>query len=255
MRTNRLAVAAAAGTCAALLLTGPSALAGPSASLAPAAKTCMPQGETGLYLSKEGSATVTLSDEFLDGLKAAGLEMEVLEPLTLADGGRSVTMPIGEKYDNIELPSGKVCYPGGFRFTNKAGDAYVIDLFWVKFAAFGKSRFLAEPTLNGKPRPAEELTMVTFSVPQALTTGTFVPHNDGIGPKRVVMTMTDEWAGDLNDALGSSFEGGKHWADVDIAWKGVPSLQLPAGSAFNPNTAGLRMIQDAIENSGGLKNS
>ncbi len=253
MRKNRIAAVLAGAVSAALLVTGQSAVAGPAVPEAPVAKTCMPAGDTGLYLSKEGSAKVTFSEEFLAGLKAAGIEMEVTEPLKLVDGGSAVTMPIGEKYDNIELPSGKVCYPGIFRFTNEAGDEYVIDLFWVKFAAVGKSRFLAKPTLNGKPRPAGELTMVTFSVPQALTTGQFVPHNGGIGPKRVVMTLTDEWAADLNDSLGASFQGGKHWADVDIAWKGLPSLQLPPQSNFNPNTAGLRMIQEAIEKAGGLK--
>lgn len=201
------------------------ALAGSPAHKAPAAApTCVKEGETGTYLSKEGTSKATFSAGFFDTLRRAGVTMDAVAPHEMTDNGTTVTLPIGEKYDNIEFPSGRVCYPGGFRYTKDAtGKTSEIDIFWVLFAAFGDSKFLATPKVDGKPVPTGELTMLNFSVPQAFTTGEFVPHNDGIGPKRVVMTMDAQWAAHLNTTLGTDFRAGQHVLDLDIAWKGVPS--------------------------------
>ncbi|MFC5835898.1 hypothetical protein [Nonomuraea insulae] len=106
MRLTRATLVAGGTALAALLLsTQPTLAAAP-------ARGCLAQGQIGSYLSKEGSAKATFSSEFLDELKRAGIRFEALAPAELVDGGRAAWMPIGERYDNIETPSGRVCYPG-----------------------------------------------------------------------------------------------------------------------------------------------
>ncbi|MET9661078.1 hypothetical protein [Streptomyces sp. NPDC006510] len=248
--------AVAAGVCAAVLMSGQPAPAGAAAHPVPqvraqehaATKGCVQPGETGLYLSKEGTAKVTFSQPLLDGLRKAGATIDAIDPIRLVDNGTAAVMPIGEKYDNIELPSGRVCYPGGFSIVQAAtGKVYEIEDFWIQFAAFGDSKFFATPEVDGVPRAAGELTMLNFSVPQAFTTGEFVPHNGGIGPKRVSMDMDGEWARHLNSELGTDFWAGMHLFDTDIAWKGVPTKALPNVGLFpSPGVAGLKVIADAI---------
>ncbi|NUP02926.1 MAG: hypothetical protein HOV96_34430 [Nonomuraea sp.] len=212
---------------------------------------CLAEGQVGSYLSKEGSATATFSGEFLDGLRRAGVRFEALDPIVLGDGGRTAWMPIGERYDNIETPSGRVCYPGGFRFTKEAtGATYEIDTFWVLFAARGDSKFLATPTFDGGPRPGGELTMVNFSVPQALMPGNFVPHNGGVGPLKVIMSMDPAWVDDLNSELGTTFYDGMHWCDLDIAWRGAPTRPIPSGTSLG--MLGLKVMANAIRGGSGL---
>lgn len=250
MRFTATSIVTAAVVCAAAVLLSP-AQAGSVTRQAPQqapAKGCLAEGETGVYLSKEGSAKVTFSQPFMDGLRRAGVTVDAIAPMLLVDDGTAVIMPIGEKYDNIEFPSGRVCYPGGFTFTQPStGTVSEIEDFWILFAAFGDSKFLATPQVNGKPDPAGELTMLNFSVAQAFTTGEFVPHNGGIGPKRVIMDMDAQWARHLNTELGTQFSGGMHLFDTDIAWKGIPSMPFPNVGLFpSPGVAGLKTISDAI---------
>lgn len=252
MRVTRTSLALVTGLCcaAALLVSGQSAAAQSSVRLQQQAqaKGCLAPGETGFYLSKEGTARVTFSQRFIDGLERAGLTVEGISPITMVDNGTVAVMPIGEKYDNIEFPSGRVCYPGGFKFTKQStGTVYEIEDFWILFSAFGDSKFFATPEVNGTPRPTGELTMLNFSVAQAFVTGEFVPHNGGIGPKRVDMTMDTQWARHLNAELGTDFHGGMPLFATDIAWKGLPSKPFPkVGSFPSPGVAGLKSIQDAI---------
>lgn len=252
MRLTRTSILTAAGVCAAALLSGQPAQAGSVTQQTPRQQApvtgCLMQGETGVYLSKEGTAKVTFSQPFLDGLSRAGVTIDAIAPLLLVDDGTAVVMPIGEKYDNIEFPSGRVCYPGGFTVTRQStGKVYEIEDFWILFAAFGDSKFFATPRVNGIPSPAGELTMLNFSVPQAFLTGQFVPHNGGIGPKRVIMNMDGQWARHLNTELGTQFRGGMHLFDTDIAWKGVPSMPFPNVGLFpSAGMAGLKAISDAI---------
>ncbi len=263
MRFTHSSLVLTGGACAALLLSAQPALAGAAPQQAPqqsqvkqhaaaaAAKGCVPAGETGVYLSKEGTAKVTFSKPFLDGLKKSGATIDGIAPVKLTDNGTALTMPIGEKYDNIEFPSGRVCYPGGFRITQKVtGKIYEVEDFWVLFAAFGHSKFHATPAVNGVRSAAGELTMLNFSVPQAFMTGQFVPHNEGIGPKRVVMNMDAQWATHLNKELATDFKSGMHLFDTDIAWKGVPTKAFPnVGSFPSVGVAGLQSIADAIRSS------
>ncbi|MEV0319408.1 hypothetical protein ACIBKX_37785 [Streptomyces sp. NPDC050658] len=246
MRTFRLiATAVAASACTALLFTAPSAAAAHAPDTTAGRHGCVPQGGTGLYLSKEGEAKLSFAPEFLAALERAGTETESVAPNTVVDGGKAVRIPIGESYDNIELPSGRVCYPGGMTFKNPDSDAtYTVDDFWIKFAAVGDSKVFTTPRINGEPRAAGELNLANFTVAQAFTTGQFVPHNGGIGPKRVTFTVDPAFAEDLNAALGTDVEPGSPWATLDIAWKGVPSRALP--TTDNPELAGLRRIADAI---------
>jgi hypothetical protein len=249
MRLTCASLAAGGTAVAVLLLSGPVALAQAAPPGTPGGG-CLAPGQTGAYLSREGSGKATFSREFLGELNRAGVTLEALDPIKLVDGGTAAWLPIGERYDNIETPSGRVCYPGGFRLTNTAtGARYEIDTFWVLFAAMGDSKFLATPTVNGQPRAGGELTMVNFSVPQALTPGNFVPHNGGIGPLKVIMSMDATWADDLNRELGTKFYGGMHWSDLDIAWVGPPSRPIPSGSSLG--MLGLKVIADAIRGGGG----
>jgi hypothetical protein len=243
MRFQRAFLALSGSACAAMLLAGQV-----SPAHAAASNGCLSEGQVGSYLSKEGSAKATFSREFLDGLAENGITFEAIEPIEMIDDGTAVRMPIGERYDNIETPSGRVCYPGGFKFTKPDGTTYVIETFWVLFAAVADSKFLGTPVVNGAPRAGGELTMVNFSVPQAFTTGQFVPHNGGIGPKRVVLSLDSTWADDLNRTLGTSFYGGQHWADLDIAWSGAPTRPIPSGASVG--LLGLKVISDAIRNGG-----
>ncbi|GAA2867960.1 hypothetical protein [Nonomuraea rubra] len=244
MRLTRATLVAGGTALAALLLSTQPAPA------APPGGGCLAPGQIGSYLSKEGSAKATFSPEFLGELNRAGIRFEALDPIELTDGGTVARMPIGERYDNIETPSGRVCYPGGFRLINEeTGVTYEIDTFWVLFAATGDSKFLATPAVNGEPRPGGELTMVNFSVPQALMPGNFVPHNGGIGPLKVILRLDRGWAEDLNKELGTSFHGGAHWADLDIAWRGAPSRPVPSGTSLG--MLGVRVMSDAIRGGGG----
>ncbi|MFG1706237.1 hypothetical protein ACFLIM_23870 [Nonomuraea sp. M3C6] len=243
MRLQRTSLVLGGIAFTAMLLSGQASVA---QAAPPAGNGCLADGQIGSYLSKEGSAKATFSRAFLDGLNRAGITFEALDPIVLVDGGTAAWMPIGERYDNIETPSGRVCYPGGFRLTSRTtGTVYEIETFWVLFAAMGDSRFFATPKINGLPRPGGELTMVNFSVPQALTPGNFVPHNGGIGPKKVIMSMDAAWADDLNDALGTNFRAGMHWSDLDIAWKNPPSRPIPSGASLG--LLGLRLVADAIQ--------
>jgi hypothetical protein len=239
---NRAALIAGGTALAAALLSAHPAMAAP--------RGCLSEGQIGSYLSKEGSAKATFSAEFLNELRRAGIRFETLDPIELVDNGTAASMPIGERYDNIETPSGRVCYPGGFRFSNdETGATYEIDTFWVLFAALGDSKFFATPTINGQPRPGGELAMVNFSVPRALTPGNFVPHNGGVGPLKVILSMDRGWASDLNKELGTKFYGGMHWADLDIAWQGPPSRPVKSGSSLG--MLGLKVMSDAIQGQGG----
>ncbi|SEH03022.1 hypothetical protein SAMN05444920_13231 [Nonomuraea solani] len=244
MRLTRAALAA----LATVLLSAQPALA--TAPPGSPGGGCLAEGQIGSYLSKEGSAKATFSPEFLGELMRVGVRFETLDPIVMVDGGTAARMPVGERYDNIETPSGRVCYPGGFRFVNDAtGVTYEIDTFWVLFAAMGDSRFFATPTVNGRPRPGGELAMVNFSVPQALTPGNFVPHNGGIGPLKVVLSMDRGWSADLNKELGTAFRGGTHWADLDIAWRGLPSRPIPSGASVG--MLGLKTMSDAVQGGSG----
>ncbi|MER5613842.1 hypothetical protein [Streptomyces sp. NPDC002215] len=254
MRYTLVPLAVAAGLCTVMLTAGQAVPA--AAQSAPqvraqehaaAVKGCVKPGETGLYLSKEGTAKVTFSQPLLDGLRRAGATIDAIAPIRPADNGTAAVMPIGEKYDNIELPSGRVCYPGGFRIVSATGKVYEIEDFWIQFAVLGDSKFFATPEVDGVPRAAGELTMLNFSVPQAFATGEFVPHNGGIGPERVIMDMDGQWAAHLNSELGTDFWAGMHLFDTDIAWKGVPTKAFPNVGLFpGPGVAGLKVIADAI---------
>ncbi|NBE55975.1 hypothetical protein [Streptomyces boluensis] len=246
MRTLRsIAAAIAVSACTALLFTGQPATAANAPDATAGRYGCVPPGGTGLYLSKEGEAKLTYAPEFLAELEKAGIQAESVAPNTVVDGGTAVHIPIGESYDNIELPSGRVCYPGGMTFRNaNTGATYTVDDFWIKFAAVGDSKVFTTPLINGQPRPAGELNLANFTVAQALTTGQFVPHNGGIGPKRVAFSIDEEFATDLNSALGTDIEPDSPWATLDIAWKGVPSRALP--NLDNPELAGLKRVSDAI---------
>ncbi|MFD1536925.1 hypothetical protein [Nonomuraea guangzhouensis] len=247
MRLNRAALIAGGTALAAALLSADPAMAAPPGS---PGGGCLSEGQIGSYLSKEGSAKATFSTEFLNELRRAGIRFEPLNPIEPVDGGTAAWMPIGERYDNIETPSGRVCYPGGFRFSNdETGATYEIDTFWVLFAAMGDSKFFATPIVHGHPRPGGELTMVNFSVPQALAPGNFVPHRGGVGPLKVILSMDRGWAADLNKELGTKFYGGMHWADLDIAWQGPPSRPVKSGSSLG--MLGLKIISDAIQSQGG----
>ncbi|MER5318427.1 hypothetical protein [Streptosporangium roseum] len=245
MRLNRAALAAGGTALATVLLS-----TSPTLAAVPPGRGCLAEGQVGSYLSKDGSAKATFSTEFLNELERAGIRFQAVDPIEMIDGGTAVRMPIGERYDNIETPSGRVCYPGGFRFINdKTGVTYEINTFWVLFAAMSDSKFLATPTVNGQPRPGGELTMVNFSVPQALTPGNFVPHNGGVGPLKVILSMDRGWSADLNKKLGTAFLGGMHWADLDIAWQGPPSRPVPSGASLG--MLGLKVVSDAIRGQGG----
>ncbi|MGR6917938.1 hypothetical protein ACU635_27165 [[Actinomadura] parvosata] len=246
MHVNR-AILAAAGTALAVALSAHPAMAAPPGS---PGGGCLAPGEIGSYLSKEGSAKATFSAEFLGELRRAGVRFETLAPITLVDGGTAAWMPIGERYDNIETPSGRVCYPGGFRFVNdETGVTYEIDTFWVLFAAVGESKFFGTPAVNGQPRPGGELSMVNFSVPQALAPGNFVPHNGGVGPLKVILSMDRGWTADLNKELGTAFRPGTHWADLDIAWQGAPSRPVKSGGSLG--MLGVKVMSDAIQGRSG----
>jgi hypothetical protein len=247
MRLTRASLAAGTTAVAVLMLAGhvvPAQAAPPGSP----GGGCLAEGQVGAYLSKEGSAKITFSGEFLDGLKRAGIRFEALGPIELADDGTAAWMPIGERYDNIETPSGRVCYPGGFRFTKEStGTTYEINTFWVLFAAMGDSKFFASPAVDGQQRG--ELTMVNFSVPQALVPGNFVPHNGGVGPLKVIMSMDASWVDDLNRELGTSFYAGMHWSDVDIAWAGPPTRPIPSGASLG--LLGLKVVANAIRGGSG----
>lgn len=256
MSRNRIALAAtAASACAALLFVAQPATAAPQAATPQAAGPygCVPQGQTGLYLSKEGEATLTYSTEFVSALRKQNIRTEAVAPNSLKSDGRSMLIPIGEKYDNIELPSGRVCYPGGMKWTNPATDAtYEVDDFWIKFEAIGNSKVFTTPNINGTPRAGGELNLANFTVAQALTTGQFMPHNGGIGPKRVTFTIDAEFAQDLNRTLGTDLKAGDPWATLDIAWKGIPTRALPS---FNtPELAGLGRMSEALNAAQSLPN-
>ncbi|HEX4811495.1 MAG TPA: hypothetical protein VFV66_01905 [Nonomuraea sp.] len=249
MRLKRVSLVGGA-VVAALLLSGQVAVAAAPPPGTPGGG-CLAEGEIGSYLSKEGSAKATFSREFLDGLERAGVTLEAIEPIRMVDGGTAAWLPVGERYDNIETPSGRVCYPGGFRLTQQAtGKVYEIDTFWVLFAAVTDSKFLATPFVDGRPRPAGELTMVNFRVPPALVPGNFVPHNGGIGPRVVVLNLDATWADHLNSELGTDFRGGMHWGDLDIAWRGAPTRPIPSGASLG--MVGLNVVADAIRGGGGF---
>ncbi|MFD6431529.1 hypothetical protein [Streptomyces venezuelae] len=233
----------AASACAALLLTAQPATAAHAPGATAGDYGCVPKGGTGLYLSKEGEAKLSYAPEFLQALDKAGVKAESVSPNKVVDGGKAVHIPIGEKYDNIELPSSRVCYPGGMTF-KKTDAAYTVDDFWILFAAVGDSKVFTTPKINGKARAGGEINLADFTVAQALTTGQFVPHNGGIGPKQVKFTIDKAFADDLNKTLGTDIKAGSPWASLDIAWKGAPSKGLPSGD--NPNLAGLKKIADAI---------
>lgn len=255
MRTPRAVLATAAlSACAALLFAAQPASPAPApASVARQADVhgCVPEGGAGLYLSKEGEAKLTFAPEFLEALERQHIATEAVSPHTLVDGGTALHIPIGEKYDNIELPSGRVCYPGGMKWANPAtGATYKVDDFWIEFAAVGNSKVWTTPEVNGAPRPGGELNLADFTVGQALTTGRFVPHNNGIGPERVTFTIDDEFAADLNKTLGTNIRSGTPWATLDIAWKGAPTRALPAMNT--PELAGLKRISEAIQRGSAL---
>lgn len=259
MRSRPVTLATAALTaCTALLFTVQPASSTPTSTPAARAMTsapaehhagrhgCVPEGETGLYLSKEGEAKLSFAPEFRKALAQQKISTEAVAPHTLVDGGTAVHIPIGEKYDNIELPSGRVCYPGGMKWANPStGATYKVDDFWILFAAFGQSKVFTTPEINGVPRAGGELNLADFTVRQALTTGQFVPHNGGIGPKRVTFTIDDEFAEDLNTTLGTDIKRGTPWATLDIAWKGAPTRALPPMNT--PELAGLRLMNEAIQ--------
>ncbi|WP_283139394.1 hypothetical protein [Rhizohabitans arisaemae] len=244
MRSKRAFLAAVVGTaCVAAVVTADPVHA--AARPHQAGKGCLAPGQIGSYLSKEGEATLTFSREFLSGVAKQGGHLKGIAPVQVINNGTAATMPIGERYDNIEIPSGRVCYPGGIAWTNPAtGTTYEIDDFWIVFAAVGNSTVLATPKINGMPRAGGELVLATFSVPQALTTGQFVPHNGGIGPRRVEFTVTNAWARDLNTALGTDFTGGTPWATLDIVWRGAPSRAIPSG--FSVGLLGVNLLAKAI---------
>ncbi|WP_155341446.1 hypothetical protein [Acrocarpospora corrugata] len=237
--------------CVGGLLTGQAAMAETVAGTAAgtvagrSARACLAPDQVGSYLSKEGEATISFSAAFLNGLRQAGVDMQALPPHKMIGNGSGTWLPIGDRYDNIEVPSGRVCYPGGWRWTQSAtGASYEIDDFWILFSAVGTSKVIANPKVNGRPRDGGELTLLNFSVPQAFLTGQFVPHNGGIGPKRVDLRMTDDIVRDLNTVFGTTFRGGTVLGGLDIAWKGVPSRPLPSGTSLG--FVGLQLLADAI---------
>ncbi|MCW2870873.1 hypothetical protein [Actinacidiphila oryziradicis] len=246
MRTNRLiATGAAVAACAALLFAAQPSAAG-SAPRLTAPTTCVAAGSTGLYLSKAGEATMTFSPQFLDGLRKQGVTTQGVAPNTVVGGGSALRLPIGEKYDNIELPSGRVCYPGGMIWTKASTrTTYAVDDFWMKFAAVGNSKVFTTPKVNGATRAAGELNMANFSAAQALTAGEFSAHNNGVGPKRVTFTMDAEFARDLNEALGTDFKANMAWSTLDIAWSGAPTRALP--SMKTPDLQGLSLFAEALK--------
>jgi hypothetical protein len=232
------------------LVAGGTALAAVLLAVQPAAAVrpdtgCLAYGQVGSYLSRDGGAKVTLSAAFVDELKRAGIGFSALGPVEPVDGGRALWMPVGERYDTIETPSGRICHPGGFRFTeDEVGVTYEIDTFRMLFATGGGSAILATPTVNGESRPRGELTLATFSLRQALDPGTFVRHGGGVGPRKVALTLHQSWADHLNRELGTRLRGGTHWADLAIAWQGEPSRPVPAGAT--PGLRGIELVNDAI---------
>ena len=232
------------------LIAGGTALAAVLLAVQPAAAVrsgagCLAYGQVGSYLSREGGAKITLSAAFAGELKRAGIGLSALGPAELADGGRALWMPVGERYDTVETPSGRICHPGGFRLTDdEVGVTYEIGTFHMLFATGGGSALLATPTVNGEARPRGELTLATFGLRRALDPRTFVRHGGGAGPRKVALTLHQSWADHLNRELGTRLRGGTHWADLAIAWQGEPSRPVPAGAT--PGLRGIELVNDAI---------
>jgi len=239
MRLTRASLAAGGTALAAVLLA-----VQPAAATAPGTG-CLAYGQTGSYLSRDGAAKITLSAAFRGELKRAGIGFSAFGPVELTGGGTALRTPVGERYDTVETPSGRICHPGGFRFTeDEVGVTYEIRAFHMLFATGGGSALLATPTVNGEARRRGELTLATFSLRRALAPGAFVRHGGGAGPRKVALTLHRSWADDLNRELGTRLRGGTHWADLTIAWQGAPSRPVPTGAT--PGLRGIQLVNDAI---------
>ncbi|MET8864789.1 hypothetical protein ABZW11_17770 [Nonomuraea sp. NPDC004580] len=243
MRSTRASLVAG-GTALAALLSAAQPAARPAVA-APVGTGCLAYGQAGSYLSREGGLKLTLSPGFLAELRRAGIGFSGLGPVELVDGGKALWTPVGERYDTVATPSGRICHPGGFALSDpETNVTYAIDTFRMVFAATGGSALLATPAVNGRPRPRGELTLAGFSLHEALAPGTFVRHGGGVGPRKVALTLHQSWADDLNRELGTRLRGGAHWADLAIAWQGTPSRPVPAGTS--PGLRGIELVNAAI---------
>jgi hypothetical protein len=243
MRFTRLILAAAlSGSLLALAMPA-------GASVAPvprvsAGNNCVPEGQTGLYLSKEGDAKGVFSPEWVAGLNEAGIQSTGLAPQQISDDGTTMTLPVGEDFDNIELPSAHVCYPGGMTYTNPdTGATYEIKKFWVVFnpLPFNVSEFYTYPIINGV-QSSKKVVFANFSTPQGVAD--IRPQPGGaVGPNDVKLYTNPDFVNQFNNVLGTNIRPGAPFADLNINWKGIPTKALPTTAA----TAGLGLIANAIK--------
>ena len=227
------------------------ALAAPTeASVAPVPSAssdtgCLAEGQTGLYLSKEGDSTATFSPEWMAGLNKAGIKSIGTAPEQISADGATMTLPVGEKFDNIELPSGAVCYPGGMVYTNPAtGATYEIKKFWVVFSPLpsNTSEFYAYPFINGV-QSTKKVVFANFSCLQGVVAGAQVQPGGDVGPNDVKLYANPDFLKQFNSVLGTDLQPGVLFADLRIAWKGLPTKMMPN----TPATVGLNMITNVIK--------
>lgn len=242
MRLNRTTAAAA---LAAVLLTGvaPAYAAPAPQPRASQGNDCVAEGQTGLYLSRAGDATVTFSKEWLAGLSSADITSTATSPNQFSDDGKTMTLSIGEDYDNIELPSAHVCYPGSMIYTNPdTGATYELKDFWAVFSPLpaNVSEFYTYPIINGV-RSSKRVVFAYFSTPQGIADIRIKPGG-GIGPNAVKFYTAPDFVRQFNQVLGTDVAPGAPYGTLSINWKGIPSAGIPN----TPATAGLQLMANAI---------
>ncbi|WP_329117925.1 hypothetical protein [Streptomyces sp. NBC_01465] len=174
MRTLRRTTTTAALALAALL-TLPGAASADSGDQ----PTYLPP--LGSYFAPTGNAVVTWSKELQSALKANNARVETIAPVSRMkskDGSDTgIWMPIGFKYDSLDVTQGRVYYSGGFKIIRDAThDSMECNGFWLKVNPSG-----VWCNLKVNDEPWKEVKMGYFNLAQ-FPFSLIAPKGPGIGP-------------------------------------------------------------------------
>ncbi len=178
---------------------------------APAAQSAAPAIAPGPYVSPWGDAQVVWDPAFKALLDQRGITTTPIAPVKKLPGDSGVISDIGwTSGDYIDLQNfGRVYYPGGWTFTDPAsGGTWTLNEFWLRF--FPTQGLSGYPVINGTRTPGEQL-FTTYTLGNALTGGGgwgFDPSRVGVKTAKVPLSLTQQGADGLNQALNTSLRAG-----------------------------------------------
>ncbi|MEV3860818.1 hypothetical protein AB0J38_41735 [Streptomyces sp. NPDC050095] len=182
------------------------------------------------FFAQSGTGTLPLGPEIAAEFKRVGVKAEAICPVGLLKDGKGYWTPVGaDGYSNINVLNGRIWYPGGWKFTNtRTGRSHRIDGFWLHDFPF-ITKASGNAYIDDKRVP-HEVEMSTFGTVNFYTDLINPRINQGkvsIGPKNWQFPLTEAYAKEVNDTLGTHLKPGVLGLTLTINASLLPGQNMP----------------------------